>query len=130
MPPMESMTALVCIKCGDRYSADQPVGKCECGGLLDLEFSARFDRRTIAARPPSLWRYREALPLDDDRNVVSFGEGFTPLTPFKLGGREILIKQDQVFPSGSYKDRGGGGALLRQPLLEPVLLSWHEDLGI
>jgi threonine synthase len=66
-----------------------------------------------------LWRYREALPLDNDRNIVSFGEGFTPLIPFKLGRREILIKQDQLFPSGSYKDRGAA-----------VLISKAKELGV
>jgi threonine synthase len=113
------MTSLICTKCGDVYSVREACWKCDCGGLLDIDFSASFDRRAIASRPLSLWRYREALPLEDDRNIISFGEGFTPLTPFKLGGREILIKQDQLFPSGSYKDRGAA-----------LLISKAKELGV
>ena len=113
------MTYLICTTCGDRYSVKDPVWKCDCGGLLDLEFTPVFDRQAIAARPHSMWRYREALPLEDDRNRITFGEGFTPLTSFKLGGREILIKQDQLFPSGSYKDRGAA-----------LLISKAKELGI
>jgi threonine synthase len=113
------MTSLICTKCGDVYSVREACWKCDCGGLLDIDFTATFNRRTIASRPLSLWRYREALPLEDDRNIISFGEGFTPLTPFKLGGREILIKQDQLFPSGSYKDRGA-----------TLLISKANELGV
>ena len=113
------MPYLVCSKCGDKYSVKDPVWKCFCGGLLDLEFTPRFDRRAIAARPHSMWRYREALPLEDDRNIITFGEGYSPLTTFKLGGREILVKQDQLFPSGSYKDRGAA-----------LLISKAKELGI
>jgi threonine synthase len=113
------MPYLVCTKCGDKYSVKDPVWKCFCGGLLDLEFTPLFDRRAITARPYSMWRYREALPLEDDRNLITFGEGYTPLTPFKLGGREILVKQDQLFPSGSYKDRGAA-----------LLISKAKELGI
>jgi threonine synthase len=113
------MPYLVCSKCGDKYSVKDPVWKCLCGGLLDLEFTPVFDRRAIAARPYSMWRYREALPLEEDRNILTFGEGYTPLTPFKLGGREILVKQDQLFPSGSYKDRGAA-----------LLISKAKELGI
>ena len=113
------MTRLVCTRCGASYPADVARWKCDCGGLLDLDFTPSFDREAILSRPPSLWRYREALPVEDDRNIVTFGEGFTPLVPFKLGGREILVKQDQLFPTGSYKDRGAA-----------VLVSKVKELGV
>jgi threonine synthase len=113
------MTRLLCIRCGAEYPASDPRWKCECGGLLDLEHAAAFPRRKIQSRPPTLWRYREALPIEDDANIVSFGEGFTPLTPFRLGGVETLVKQDQLFPTGSYKDRGAA-----------VLVSKARELGI
>jgi len=96
-----------------------PRWKCDCGGLLDLEMAAAFPREKIQARPPTLWRYREALPVADDKGIVTFGEGFTPLVPFKLGGVEALVKQDQIFPTGSYKDRGAA-----------VLVSKAKELGI
>lgn len=113
------MASLTCLTCGREYSTGQPVWQCACGGLLDLRFEPSFSREAIASRPHSLWRYREALPIDSDGAIVTMGEGFTPLTSFQLGGREILIKQDHLFPSGSYKDRGAA-----------VLVSKARELGV
>lgn len=107
------MTSLVCRTCGVTYPAADIRWRCACGGLLDLAMRPVFDRDAIAARAPNLWRYREALPLPPDAPVVSFGEGFTPLLPIRFGqedttspGAEVWVKQDHLFPSGSYKDRG------------------------
>jgi threonine synthase len=113
------MTSLICTRCGAQYAAADIRWKCDCGGLLDLDFQPSFDRARIQSRPPSLWRYREALPIDDDRHILTFGEGFTPLTAFQLGGVEVLVKQDQLFPTGSYKDRGAA-----------VLISKAKALGV
>ena len=66
-----------------------------------------------------MWRYREALPIKEDQNVVSFDEGFTPLIPIEVGEEMILVKQDHLFPTGSYKDRGAS-----------VLISKVTELGI
>jgi threonine synthase len=79
--------------------------------LLDLEFVPAFPKEVILQRPPTMWRYREALPVPDGAEPVTFGEGFTPLlgVPFtddRGREREVLIKQEHLFPSGSYKDRG------------------------
>ncbi len=113
------MSTLVCNRCGAVYPSNEARWKCDCGGLLDLDFQPIFDRSTIQSRPPSMWRYREALPVEDDKNIISFGEGFTPLSSFKLGGIEVLVKQDQLFPTGSYKDRGAA-----------VLVSKARELGV
>jgi len=114
-----SMTHLRCTHCGAEYPASALRWNCECGGLLDLIFQPSFDRAKIQLRPPTLWRYREALPVEEDGHIVTFGEGFTPLSTFKLGGVEALVKQDQLFPTGSYKDRGAA-----------VLVSQAKALGI
>lgn len=66
-----------------------------------------------------MWRYREAIPLDSNSPIVSFAEGFTPLLPVEIAGRQVLIKQEQLFPSGSYKDRGAS-----------VMISQIKQLGI
>ena len=66
-----------------------------------------------------MWRYREALPIDRDDNIVSFGEGMTPMIPVALGPGSLLLKLDQLFPTGSYKDRGAS-----------VLVSKAKELGI
>ena len=100
------MNDLLCQRCGEVFPLDAPVWRCGCGGLLDLRFTARFEPEFIAARPPTLWRYCEALPIDSDEHIVSFGEGYTPLVEIDVAGRAVLAKQDYLFPTGSYKDRG------------------------
>jgi threonine synthase len=66
-----------------------------------------------------MWRYREALPIEDDKHIISFDEGFTPLVEEKFFGKKVLLKQDHLFPSGSYKDRGAS-----------VLVSKIKELGV
>jgi len=53
-----------------------------------------------------MWRYREALPVEAEKHIVSFGEGFTPLISEDFFGKPVFLKLDYVFPSGSFKDRG------------------------
>src|SRR5215218_6119650 len=65
----------------------------------------------IAKRPPSLWRYRELLPLPLDVEPVTLGEGMTPLLPCPRLGRELglsrlLVKDESQLPTGSFKSRG------------------------
>ncbi|MBE0699964.1 MAG: pyridoxal-phosphate dependent enzyme, partial [Anaerolineaceae bacterium] len=113
------MTHFICTKCTAEHPVDSPRWRCECGGLLDLSFTPVFQREKILARPPSLWRYREAIPIDRDEDMLTFGEGFTALVPFRAGGREILVKQDHLFPTGSYKDRGAA-----------VMISKARSIGV
>lgn len=113
------MDRLICRTCGLSHVLEKPAWKCTCGGLLDLKFEAQFDLDAIAARPPTMWRYREAIPVNDDAHVISFSEGFTPLVEVGFGGRSVFIKQDHLFPTGSYKDRGAS-----------VLLSKISELGV
>ena len=65
----------------------------------------------IARRPPSLWRYRELLPLPPDAEPVTLGEGMTPLLPCPrlgeaLGVPRLMIKDESQLPTGSFKSRG------------------------
>jgi threonine synthase len=65
----------------------------------------------IASRPPSLWRYRELLPLPFNEEPVSLGEGLTPLLHCPrlgatLGLRSLFIKDESQLPTGSFKSRG------------------------
>jgi len=112
-------STLRCQSCHREYPSSAPIWKCQCGGLLTLDFRARFPLDKIQKRKPSLWRYREALPIEQDQHIVSFDEGFTPLVEEQLFGKKVLLKQDHLFPSGSYKDRGAS-----------VLVSKVKELGI
>src|SRR5262245_33081458 len=65
----------------------------------------------IATRPPSLWRYRELLPLPANVEPVTLGEGMTPLLPCprlgsQLGLQHLWVKDESQLPTGSFKSRG------------------------
>lgn len=113
------MNKLICSECAAEYSFGDVVWRCECGGLLDIGFDVEFDLGKIERRKPTMWRYREAIPIESDEDIVSFEEGFTPLLEVSVGGRGVYIKQEQLFPTGSYKDRGAS-----------VLISRVKALGI
>lgn len=116
---MESIDQFTCLNCNSRFSLDLPIWRCPCGGVLDVIKTISFDPSCLKNRHPSLWRYREVLPITSDRSIVSFGEGFTPMLRMELSNRTVWIKQDHLFPSGSYKDRGS-----------TVLVSKIKELGI
>lgn len=70
----------------------------------------------IARRPPTLWRYRELLPLPLEVEPVTLGEGMTPLLPCARLGRELglpklFVKDESQLPTGSFKSRGMTTAL-------------------
>lgn len=113
------MGKMICRDCRSSYSLEDPRWRCACGSVLDIEFGAEIEKKSIVTRKTDLWRYREALPLRRDENIVSLGEGMTPLLEARVGGKEILIKLEQLFPTGSYKDRGAA-----------VLISKAKELGI
>jgi len=97
---------LFCSNCRRSYAFHPMRWKCDCGSFLDLEFEPKFPMRKILKRGPTLWRYREALPIAREESIVSMGEGVTPLETMDFEGRRVLIKVDYLFPTGSYKDRG------------------------
>ena len=109
----------VCRACNATYDITDLRWQCDCNGLLDLKWPTKIVSADLANRPHTLWRYREALPIQDDAHIVSFDEGFTPLTPLNINDAVLHVKQDHLFPSGSYKDRGAS-----------ILISYAQSLGI
>ncbi len=113
------MERFLCPQCHSAYAVDAKRWRCSCGSALDLQFEPSFARKAFLKRRPSLWRYREALPIRHDRNILTMGEGWTPLEEMDWDGRRVFIKIDYLFPTGSYKDRGA-----------TVLISKAKELGI
>jgi len=113
------MAELICTNCGNSYPASEVRWKCACGGLLDLDFEPDFNPSKILNQVHGMWRYRAVIPVDSDVNVLSFSEGFTPLLPLELQEGRVYIKQDHLFPTGSYKDRGAS-----------VLISKAREIGV
>ena len=110
------VTHLECAMTGERHEADQVHNLSRAGKPLlvryDLEgIRKRLTKETLAARPPDLWRYREMLPVRRAEDIVSLGEAMTPIVRMprlstKLGGGEILVKDEGRLPTGSFKARG------------------------
>jgi len=113
------MSNLICTRCNHRFPLEEKIWRCPCGGILDIAFQSHFPIDKIRKRKPTIWRYREAIPLFEDENMISFDEGFTPLIPISFGAKTVWVKQDHLFPTGSYKDRGAS-----------VLVSKIRELGI
>ena len=65
-----------------------------------------LSKEILAARPPDLWRYREFLPVRENRNIVSLGECMTPLIPAPGVDGDLWIKDEGRLPTGSFKARG------------------------
>jgi threonine synthase len=124
-----NVTNLYCSACSKTYEPGKLYNLCDCGKPLmvayDLKAAARtLTRESLAGREPSLWRYREVLPLDDERNKLTLGEGMTPLLKAqrlgsKLGLSNLFIKDEGVNPTGSFKARGMA-----------VAISMAKELGV
>lgn len=122
LSPLNKMTHLECSKCGTRHDAEQVQTVCKkCGKPLfaryDLEAAKEtLTRRELVGRVASMWRYREILPVRRPENVVTLGEGWTPLTPTPklgetLGLKNLIIKDEGIIPTGSFKARGLSAAI-------------------
>ena len=118
-----NVTHLECALCGLRHEARALQNLCvECGKPLlvryDLEAAAQtLTPESLKDREASLWRYREVLPVDNWENIVSFGEGWTPLlSAHKLAENldisiNLLIKDEGQNPTQSFKARGMTAAI-------------------
>ena len=114
---------LQCSRCARAYDASQIQGTCCCGAPLLACYDLKRARslvtvQQIAARPPSLWRYHELLPVTSAGNVVSLGEGMTPLLPMGRLGKELgvpalLMKDESPLPTGTFKARGAAVGVSR-----------------
>ncbi|MEU0095149.1 threonine synthase [Kribbella sp. NPDC006257] len=118
-----ALRQLDCPKCGLVHDPDQVIGLCDCGSPLlaryDLdEVRAGLTKEEVASRAPDLWRYHELLPVRDPANVVSLGEGMTPLLGLPAYGRELgvpglLMKDEGLIPTGTFKARGAAVGVSR-----------------
>lgn len=112
---MPKLIGLRCRECGAEHEL-QATHVCEtCFGPLDVVYDQValkkvVSRRRIEQGPPSMWRYRDLLPVEDSTPIVTLGEGFTPLVKAERLGEELglsnlYLKNDSMNPTNSFKDR-------------------------
>lgn len=124
LPATAGATHLECTRCGASHDVDRPQRLSPCCGKplyprYDLDaLRSRFRPDRLAGRAPTMWRYAEVLPVRDPAYRLSLGEGFTPLVDAgrlarELGARRVLIKDEALNPTGSFKARGLAMAIAR-----------------
>ncbi|MCU1475534.1 MAG: threonine synthase [Subtercola sp.] len=114
---MSLATHLLCDDCNTVTALTTLVNLCPvCGGLLEVQYdlagaSPNLASHAAANRQQGMWRWRDLLPLPEGATEVSLGEGDTPLMAMeelgaRLGIPGLLVKNDGLMPTGSFKDRG------------------------
>ena len=113
---------LSCSSCGKSYSAEQIQTYCvDCQAPLMVNYDLlsvklSVDREQYKHRTKGMWRWFELLPVFDIANIVTLGEGDTPLLPLRhlgqeLGFTNIFLKEEGINPTGSFKARGLSAAV-------------------
>ena len=116
------LTHLECTYCHSTFSADEPQRTCpDCSKVLYPRYDmgaakAGFDRDALPSRPANMWRYFEMMPIRDEANVITLGEGYTPIFKAERLGREmgcsaLYIKDEGLNPTASFKARGLSAAV-------------------
>jgi threonine synthase len=115
------LSHLECPRCGATRDADALANLCECGSPLLARYDLAAVARAVtpddlAYRPADLWRYRELLPVSS--RAVTLGEGWTPLLPAPRYGSDVgvpglLVKDEGLLPTGSFKARGAAVGVSR-----------------
>jgi threonine synthase len=118
-----NVTHLECALCGKEHEPYVVQNLCiECGKPLLVRYDLAKAAETLTpgslpARESSLWRYKEVLPVNDPENVVTFGEGWTPLISAQLLAStlpvrlNLYIKDEGQNPTQSFKARGMAAAI-------------------
>lgn len=108
---------LVCINCGSEYSLNDIVYHCKkCKDLLEVQVDLeqmkdKIDKRALASKPLSVWKYVDLIPVFDRDKIVTIKEGGTKLHKCdnlaeELGIKKLYVKNEGENPTGSFKDRG------------------------
>src|SRR3954449_2861893 len=105
---------LTCSGCSEIYPTNALINVCrQCGSpvLALYDLSPRPElRQEIRTRVANMWRYREVLPPVDDADIITLGEGITPLLPSHTMAN-VWIKDESKNPTRSFKSRGMAAAV-------------------
>ncbi len=121
---MKHVKCARCIRCGKEYEATPNVTTCDCGGILDIIYDydyikANFTKETLKNRQdPTMWRYRELLPVEETTEAPPLRVGGSPLyeeprLAAQLGLKKLWVKDDGLNPTASLKDRASAMAVAK-----------------
>jgi threonine synthase len=108
------VTIVRCVKCShaeESAELDPACRKCGSAVIIDGPTGAHINKDRLDDLPPGVWRYRPFMPDIANEDVVTLGEGATPLLHAErlgdeLGLRHLLLKDESRNPTGSFLDRG------------------------
>jgi threonine synthase len=113
---MTTLSYLQCSLCAKQFDPAEPHNLCDCGGPLLVRYDLltakqNWSREWLAGSPSNMWRYAPVLPVKRPENIVSLGEGLTPLLRAKrlgdaIGAEQLWIKDEGLNPTGTFKARG------------------------
>ena len=129
MSKVNEIFTLMCSHCGRRYDLNSKIWRCQCGKPIDVILNAKAiefkELKDIRTWDFTMWRYVKLLPIASPDNIITLGEGWTPIIIKRLYGVEIIFKLDYLNPTGSFKDRGA--SCLISHLVEIGIDSIVED---
>ena len=113
---MKNVKCARCVRCGKEYEAVPNLTNCSCGGILDIVYDydyikAHLTKETLKNRVnPTMWRYRELLPVEETTPDTPLRVGWSPLyeepkLAEMLGLGRLWVKDDGINPTASLKDR-------------------------
>ncbi len=122
--PYSYLTHLECSRCAARRTANQLQSFCpDCQAPLLARYdlaaaSGALRREDFATRPRGMWRWHELLPVQTGEDVLSLGEGDTPVLRLprlaaQLNLPNLALKDESLNPTGSFKARGLAAAISR-----------------
>ena len=128
------LTHLECTYCGKVFSSEEPHRLCDdCGKVLYPRYDISSARKSLKKedllyRSSNMWRYFEMMPIINESNVVTLGEGFTPIFKTgrlgeKIGADHVLVKDEGINPTASFKARGLSAAVSKAKELGIMRLS-------
>ena len=117
-----TLSHLECSSCKKIFPKEQLLNLCISCNLplfarYDIEKARSIFRKDqLLLRENTMWKYREMLPVEYEENIITLGEGWTPLFKAKrlgelLGFHNLYLKDESLNPTGSFKARGMSAAI-------------------
>ncbi len=121
---MRNVICCKCVRCGREYPAVPDITTCECGGILDVIYDYEYIKTKLSKEilkkreEPTMWRYRELLPIEEDTVPAGLRVGMSPMyeadnIAAELGIAKLYIKDDGINPTASLKDRASAMAVTK-----------------